>query len=193
MRPSYKPGKTTGPPLVKPNSLRTNGRNAARLGDGAAVEEVARVEGGVADELEDAAVQVVGAGLGDDVGEARRAVADFGGHHAGTGFDLLNRIDVEVGERGAAHFGVGGVDAVHGEHGGGAALSVDGELLGEIGGSVGVGLRAGGEQEQLAEIALVERQGSHLAAGEFRASGRFRGGAGPGLNVCRRFLSLRWF
>ena len=57
-------------------------RNTAGLGDGAAVEEIAGVEGGVTNEFEHAAVEVVDAGLGDDFGIARRSVSDFGGQHA---------------------------------------------------------------------------------------------------------------
>src|SRR4029077_966180 len=97
------------------------------------VEIVAGVERGVAEELEHAAVQVVGAGAGDDVGVARSAVADFGLHDAGTGLDFLDSVDVEVGKGGAAHLRVGGVDAVHGKDGGGTPLAVHGELLGEVG------------------------------------------------------------
>ena len=52
MRPLYKPGITTGPPLVTPNSLRI------RLGDGLAVERIARIAA-LTEELEDRAVQGV--------------------------------------------------------------------------------------------------------------------------------------
>ena len=82
-------------------------------------------------------------------------MADFGRHDPGTGLHFLNGIDVEIGEGGAAEFRVGGVGAVDGEDGGDAALAVDGELLGEIGGAVGVGHGAGGEQKQFAEVALI--------------------------------------
>ena len=66
-----------------------------------------------------------------------------------------NGVDVEVGEGGASHFGVAGVGVVHREGGLDAALAVDGKLLGEVGGAVGVGHGAGGEKQQLAEVALV--------------------------------------
>ena len=63
------------------------------------------------------------------------------------------------------------IDAVHGEDGGGAALAVDRELLREVCGAVGVGLRSGSEQQQLAEIALVERESGNSAAGKALAAG----------------------
>ena len=44
--------------------------------------------------------------------------------------------------------GIADVGAVHGEGSLDAALAVDGELLGEVGGAVGVGHGAGGEQQQ---------------------------------------------
>ncbi len=113
----------------------------------------------------------------DDVGVAGGAVADLGLHDAGAGFDFLDGVDVEVGEGGAAHFGVGGVDAVHGEDGGGAALAVDGELLREVGGAVGVGHGAGGEQEQFAEVARVQGQAGDLGSGEAFAAAGLRSGA----------------
>ena len=133
-------------------------RDAFRLRNGAPVEEVARIERRVAQEFEDRAVQVVGSGAGDDVGETGRAAPDFGGHPAGAGADLFHGIDIEVGERSAAHFGVARIRAIHGKYSRRAALAVNGELLGEIRGAVGIGHGAGGEQQQLAEIALVERQ-----------------------------------
>ena len=156
--------------------VAAEGRDAAGIGDGGVVEIIARVEGGVAQELEDRAVKAAAAGAGNDVGEAGCAAADLGGHPAGDGLDLLDGVDVEVGEGRAAHLGIAGVGAVHGEGGLDAALAVDGELLGEVGGAVGVGHGAGGEQQELAEVALVQRDGADGLAGELLASGGFHDG-----------------
>ena len=47
------------------------------------IEEIARIEGRVAHEFKNRAVQQVRPGLGLDVGEAGSAVAEFRRHHAG--------------------------------------------------------------------------------------------------------------
>jgi hypothetical protein len=91
-------------------------------------------------------------------------VTDFRRQDSGTRIDFLNRVHVEIGKRRATHLRIGGVDTVHGEDGCRAALAVYCKLLREIGGPVGVGHSAGGEEQQLAEVALVERQ-----AGDFLA------------------------
>ena len=152
-------------------------RDAPRLRNGALIEEVARIQRGVAEELEHRSVQFVGSGAGDDVGEAGRAAPDFGGHPAGTRADLFNRIDIEVRECGAAYFGVARIGAIHGKHGRRAALSIDGELLGKIRGAVGVGHGAGGEEQQLAEVALVQGQLGNRFGGQLLAAAA-RGGLG---------------
>ncbi len=100
----------------------------------------------------------VRAGARDDVGKASSTAADIGGHPAGAGADFLDSIYVEIGEGGAADFGIADIGAIHGEDGLSATLAVDGELLGEVSGAIGVGHGAGGEQEKLAKIALVEGQ-----------------------------------
>ena len=105
-----------------------------------------------------------------NVGEAGCATADFSRHPAGAGVDALDGIDVEVGEGGTAHLGIADVGAVHGEGGFHAALAVDGELRGEVGGAVGVGHGAGGQQQQRAEVALVERQLADGLAGKLLAA-----------------------
>ncbi len=122
-------------------------RNAAGIGGGTVVEKIAGVEGGVAQEFESRTVNRVGAGAGDDIGETCGAAADFGGHPTGAGANFLHGIHVEVGEGGAADFGIAAIGAVHGEDGGRATLAVHGELLGKVGGAVGVGHGAGGEEE----------------------------------------------
>jgi hypothetical protein len=69
--------------------------------------------------------------------------------------DLLQRVHVKVAERGATHFRVADVGSVHGKRGFDTALAIDGELLGEVGRSIGVGHGAGRQQQQLAEVPLV--------------------------------------
>ena len=145
------------------------------------IEEVARVEGGVADKFEDGTMKTALARASDDVGESRGAAPDLGGHPAGAGLDLFHRVDIEVGEGCAAHLRVAGIRAIRGEDRFHAALAVDSELLREVGGAVGVGHRARGQQQQLAEIALVQRQRTDRMAGKlFSAGGRGLG------DSCRR-------
>ena len=133
-------------------------RDALGLRQGLAVEEIARIERRVAQKLEHRSVKRIGAGARHDIGVAGRASPDFGGHPAGTGVDLFHGIDIEIRERRAAHFRIARIRAIHGEHRRGTALAVDGELLGEIRGAVGIGHGAGREQQQLAEVALVQGQ-----------------------------------
>jgi len=131
-------GDEDGAAVGKAELVAAEGRDAAGISGGGVVKVVACVKGGVADELEEGTVEAAGAGAGVDVGESGSAAADFGGHPTGAGVNAFDGVDVEVGEGGAAHFGVGDVCAVHGEGGFDAALAVDGELGGEVGGAVGV-------------------------------------------------------
>ena len=181
-------GEEHGAAVGESELVAAEGRNAAGIGGSGVVKVVARVEGGVAHKLKERSVKAAGAGAGDDVGETGGAAADLGGHPAGAGLDLLDRVHVEVGEGGAAHLGVADVGAVHGEGGLNAALAVDGELLREVGGAVGVGHGAGGQQEQLAEVALVERQLADGLAGELLAAGGagLRGRCGDGELAARK-------
>ena len=146
-------------------------RNSSRVRRGGMVEVVARVEGGVAHEFEERAVKSAGAGAGNDVGESRRAAADLSRHPAGTRLNALHRIDIEIGECGAAHLRIADIGAVHGEGRFHPALSVDGKLGGEVGRAVGVGHGAGSQQQQLAEVALVQREFAHRLAGKRLAAG----------------------
>jgi hypothetical protein len=166
-------GNDDGAAVGHAEFIADKGRDALRLREGLAVEEVARIERGIAEELEDRSVQGVSSGAGNDVGESRGAASDFGGHPAGAGADFFDRIDVEVREGGATHFGVARIGAIHGKNGSGAALAVDGELLCEIRGAVGVGHGAGGEEQELTEIALVKGQVGDGFAGQFFAAGAF--------------------
>src|SRR6185437_6240614 len=110
--------------------VAAKGRNTAGVGDGSAVEEIAGIEGGVSNELEDRAMEPTYARAGENVCEAGRAATHFRRHPSGAGLNLLNRIHIEVGEGSAAHFGIANIRAVHGEDSLNAALSIDGELLG---------------------------------------------------------------
>ncbi len=87
---------------------------------------------------------------------------------------FLNGIDVEIGKCRAAHFRVGGIDAVHGKDRSRAALAVDRELLGKIRRAVGVGHGAGGQQQQFAEVARIERQARNFRAGKMLAAAGLR-------------------
>ena len=147
----------------------------AFVGDAFVIEIIARIEGGIADEFEEAAVHLVGAGLGDDIGEAGGAVTDLRRHHSGTGLHFLNGVHVEIGKSRAAQLRIGGVEPVEGEDGGSAALSIHRELRGKVGGAVGVGHGAGRQQQQLAEVARVQRQAGNLSAGKTFAAAGLRG------------------
>ena len=138
------------------------------------VEVIARVERSVAEELEQAAMDRIRSRLGHHVGETCGPVTDFGQHHAGTRLHFLDGIDIEGRERSATHFRIGGVGSVHGKDRGHAALTVDGKLLREIRSSVGVGHGARRQQEQLAEIAGVQRQARHLRSREVLSSASLR-------------------
>ncbi len=124
--------------------VAAEGRNAAWISGRRVVKIVAGVKGGVADKLEEGPVKSAGSGAGDDVGKPGSAAADVCGHPSGTGIDSLDRVDVEVGEGGPAHLWIADVGAVHRKCGLNAALAVDGELLGKVGGAVGVRHGAGG-------------------------------------------------
>ena len=119
------------------------------------VKEISRVEGRIADKFEQAAVDLIAAGPRDHVRESRGAVTGVRGHDAGIGLHFLDGIDVEVGKGSSAEFRIGRVRSVDGENSGGAALAVDGKLLREIGGAIGVRHGAGGKEEELAEIAFI--------------------------------------
>ena len=157
-------------------------RDAPRLREGLPVEEIARIERRIAQELEHRPMHRIGAGSRDDIGEAGGAASDFGGHPAGTRSDFLHRIHIEVGECGAAHLGIARIGAIHGEYRRGPALSIDRELLRKIRSAVGVGHGARGEEQQLAEIALVQGQLRNGFARQFFSAGALTG---------RRFVQER--
>jgi hypothetical protein len=113
--------------------------------DNVVIEIIASIERGVPDELKHAPMQFVRARLGDDICETRRTVTDFRGHHAGIGLHFLNRVDVEIGKRCSTHLRIRCVEAIHRENRCGAALTIHGKLLGEVGSAIGVGHRPSGE------------------------------------------------
>src|ERR1022692_2570372 len=133
-------------------------RNPVRIRERALVEEIASIEGRIAKKLENRSVFGVGSRPCDDIGKARGAAPDLGCHPTRTGPDLLHSIDIEIREGRTADLRVGTIGAVHGEHGCGAPLAVHSELLRKIRRSIGVRHGARREQEQLAEVALVQGQ-----------------------------------
>ena len=85
-----------------------------------------------------------------NIGETGGAAADLGGHPAGAGVECSSTAStLKLEKVAAAHLGIADVGAVHGKGGLNAALAVDGELLREVGGAVGVGHGARGQQQQL--------------------------------------------
>ena len=137
-------------------------RNAPRVQVVAVIKKITRIERRVAHEFECAAVHLLRAGFGNHVVEAGGSVPDLRRHHAGAGLHFLNRVHVEIGKRGAAQLRVRGVRAVDGEDRSDAALPVHRELLSEICRAVGVRHGARGQQQQFAEVALVQRQGRNF-------------------------------
>ena len=142
-------------------------RLASRLIRGG-IEIIAGVEGGVAEEFESRAVELVGAAFGDDVDDATGAAAVFRfevGSDAkfGDGFDGENR----CGGAERAGFVDGGVIAVAVVHVraveqevvGAAARAVDGEnaeRAGGIGDLVGRAGDAGNEEDQFLIVAAID-------------------------------------
>src|SRR6266849_2689439 len=131
-------------------------RETARAQIALVVEVISRVEGCIADKFEKAAMDLIAAGLGNHVRESGGAVTRVRRHDAGAGLHFLDSVDVEIGKGGAAELGVGGVRSIDGEDSGATTLTVDGELLREIGGAVGVRHGARSEEKESAEVAFVE-------------------------------------
>ena len=129
----------------EPKFIAHKRRNPRFVGHALVIEEISRVECGIAQKLKNAAVHFVASRARDHVGVARGAMTDFRRHHAGTGLHFLNGVDVEIGKRRAAHFRIGGVRSIHGKHSGGAALPVHRELLRKVRRAIRVGHGAGGQ------------------------------------------------
>ena len=163
--------KDDGAAVGEAKLVAAEGRKPAWIRDRGVVEVVSGVEGRVAHEFEEGAVEAAAPRSGDDIGKAGGAAADLCRHPPGLGLNLLHCVHVEVAERGAAHLGVADVGPVHGKGRFDAALAVDGELLGEVGGPIGVGHGAGRQQQQLAEVTLVQRKLADGLAGEVNAAG----------------------
>src|SRR5208337_3041496 len=86
--------------------IAPEGGDAAGVGQGALIEEIARIEGRVAHEFKNRAVKQIRPCLGYDVGEAGSTVANFRRHHPRKRLDFLHRVHVEVGKGGATQFRV---------------------------------------------------------------------------------------
>jgi hypothetical protein len=160
-----------GAAVGKPELVAAEGRQPAGRGRRGVVEEVARIECRVAHKLENRAVKTASPGTCADIRKPRCTKADLRRHPARAGLNFLYRIHIEVGERRAAHFRIGGIRAIHRKRRFCFALAVDGKLLRKVGCAVGIGHRAGGKQQQLAEVALVQRQRAHLVARKLFAAG----------------------
>lgn len=139
---------------------------------GCAGRRSSRIQGGVAQEFKYRAVNRRRSRLGNDLSNSCGAVADLRRHYARERADFLDRVDIEIGERRPAHLRIGRVDTVHGKDCRRAALAVDGKLLREVGGAVGIRHGARSQQQQLAEVALVKWQFRDFLARElFAATG----------------------
>ncbi len=130
-----------------PEFIARKRRKTPRVQIALVVKEISRIERRIAHKLEQAAVYLIAAGLGDCVRESRRAMSRVRGHHAGTRLHFLDGVHIEVRERGPAEFRVGGIRSIHGKDGGRAPLAVDGKLLREIRSAIRVRHRARGQQQ----------------------------------------------
>ena len=142
--------------IGKAELIAAKGRQPSGIADGSVIEVVACVQSRVAQELEDRAVKAAAPRASDDIGKAGRSQANLRGHPAGARLDLLDRIHIEVGKRGAAHLRIADVSAVHCEDRLHAALPVDRELLGKVGCSVCIRHCSRRKQQQLAEVSFVQ-------------------------------------
>ncbi len=152
----------------------------AKLGLGAAgLEDVAGVEDIVAEELVGAAVELVGAGAGNDVDDTACGTAGFGGVAVGLDGDFLDAFDVGLDTDGAddALVIVDAVDDVVVE---GIVLTVDGEAAGgaPIVGAAAAGeavtwtlVGSGNELDELDEVTAVEGEILDLLCGDGGADG----------------------
>ncbi len=177
-------------------------------------EEVAGVEPIVPVELETRSVEVVRPGLGDDVDDATRGAADFGGVHVGLDFHLRDRVDRRLDDHGA-DVALVVVDAVQQlvvlvVH---RAVDRDRRRLAAIVGAGAAGervrhafVRARHELHQPHEVAPVHRQILHGLLGDQRTERRriglherrlggdrdvFRNGADLQLHVESRAIARR--
>ena len=128
------------------------------------IEIIPRVKRRVAQKLKDRSVKAALPRARDDVRKASRPATDLRRHPPRARLNLLDRIHVEVRERAASHLGIARIRAVHGKRRLHAALPVDGKLLREVRRSVRVSHRACGQQQELAEVPLVQGQFTHRTA-----------------------------
>src|SRR5260370_26285002 len=87
-----------------PEFIARKRRKTPRVQVALVVKEISRIERCIAHKLEQAAVYLIPAGLGDYVRESRRAMSRVRGHHAGIGLHFLYGVHIEVRERGPAEF-----------------------------------------------------------------------------------------
>ena len=133
-------------------------------------EEVAGVEGVVAHEVEQRAVELVGARLGGRVQRAA-GLRELGGVGALLDLEFLQRVDRRLDQRSALVV-VGDVGAVQHERGLVAADAADGGARDVVGAdaqqvaAAGQQHRAGREAGQLVEAAAVQRQVDDLRVGD---------------------------
>jgi hypothetical protein len=167
--PGEEEERTVPIPVVRQDHRSADG--AAELvhverGDGhrGAIEEVFRVEGGVAQEFEKVAVEVAAAALVGDVHGAA-AAPEFGAGNAGLQAELLNGFDGRVQHNSLPVMIFGVIDAIHAVVIRTEADTVDdvrrGAPRGRNGQVAGLRLRrhhARRQANQLIEIACVERQ-----------------------------------
>jgi hypothetical protein len=78
--------------------IASEGRNSPGISDRGMIEVVARIEGGVPQELEKRSVEPTAAGARDDVRESGGAATNLRRHPAGGRADLFDSVDVEVAE-----------------------------------------------------------------------------------------------
>ena len=135
------------------------------------IEKIPRIKRRIAHKFKRAAMHEIRALFGHHVGVTGGSLADLRRHHAGTGLHFMDRVHVEIGKRGPAQFGVRGGGSVHREHGRDAALPVGGKLLREVRRAIGVRHRARRQQQQLAEVALVQGQAGNFFTGKMLAAG----------------------
>jgi len=168
-----KTGQDDGAAIGKAELVAAEWGQPAWVGNGGVVKVISGIEGRIAQELKERAVETSAAGPGDDVGKAGASIANGRRHKTRLRLDLFDRVDVEVAEGGTAHLGIADVRTVHGKRCLNPALTVDGELLREVGSAIGIGHGAGSEQQQLAEISLIQGKLTDGVAREGYARLRF--------------------
>ena len=133
------------------------GRDAPLSGRIFVIEVIACIERCIAHEFEQAPVHLVRSRLGHHIGKTSRAVSDLGRHHSRISLHLLNRIYIEIGKRRPSQLRIGGVKPIDGENRSRTALAIHCKLLRKIRRPIRISHRARRQQQQLAEVARIER------------------------------------